>query len=147
MPEATLAARIGRLQDIEEIKQLAIAYKQALDGKDIAAYVELFAEDGTLWCAPDLQATGRPAIRALVDGMSGDLLTEEIGTDLHLTANHLIEVDGDTAWGSLTWCYLTVEPSGGPRLAKVGHYVDRYVREHGRWRFQRREAPTDIPVH
>ena len=145
MPEQSIAARIARLQDLEEIKQLAVAYKLALDGKDTAAYVELFAEDGTLWCTPELQATGRPAIRALVDGMSGNLLTEQVGTDFHATANHLIEVDGDTAHGSLMWLYFTVGPDGGPRLAKVGHYVDSYIREHGRWRFQRREAPTDIP--
>jgi len=142
----SLEARIARLADIDEIRQLAVAYKVALDGKDIAAYAELFAEEGTLWCGPDLAATGRSAIRELVDGMSGSLLTEAIGTDAHAIANHLIEVDGDTATGSLTWLYFTVGADGLPELGKLGQYRDRYVREHGRWRFERREAPSEIPL-
>ncbi|GAB3596057.1 nuclear transport factor 2 family protein [Microbacterium tumbae] len=144
--EGPLDERLARLEDLEEIKRLAIAYKEALDGKDTAAYAELFAEDGTLWCTPELQATGRPGIRALVDSMSGGLLTEVVGTDFHAIANHLIDLDGDTADGSLTWLYFTVAADGSPRLEKIGHYVDRYVRERGVWRFQRREAPTDIPA-
>jgi len=140
-----LEARIARLADIEEIKQLAVQYKEVLDAKDTAGYAALFAEQGTLWCTPELVATGREAIKALVDGMSGNLLTEEAGTDFHAIANHLIEVDGDTATGSLMWLYFTVGPGGAPVLSKIGHYTDSYIRENGRWRFQRREAPTDIP--
>jgi len=45
-----------------------------------------------------------------------------------------------------TWLYFTIADGGAPQLTKVGHYDDRYVREHGRWRFERREAPTDIPI-
>jgi hypothetical protein len=32
---------------------------------------------------------------------------------------------------------------GLPALCKLGHY-DQLIREAGRWRFLRREAPTDI---
>jgi hypothetical protein len=35
---------------------------------------------------------------------------------------------------------------GGPVLSKLGHYDDELVREGGRWRFLRREAPMDIPA-
>ena len=34
--------------------------------------------------------------------------------------------------------------NGGPKLAKLGHYNDILIREAGRWRFLRREAPADI---
>lgn len=141
-----LDARIGRLEDIEEIRELAISYKLALDGKDTAAYAALFAETGVLWCTPELVAEGPAAIKELVDGMGGNLLTEQVGTDFHVIANHLIDLDGDRARGSLTWLYLIIGDDGAPQLSKVGHYVDEYVRENGRWRFARREAPTDIPV-
>jgi hypothetical protein len=141
-----LRRRARRLEDIEELKQLAVRYKHALDDRDLPAYVELFAANGTLWCGPELQATGRPAIRDLVQGMSGNLLTDEIGADFHATGNHLVEVDGDRGTGSLIWLYFTVAGDGRPLLSKIGHYVDQYVREDGRWRFQRREAPTDIPI-
>ena len=48
-------------------------------------------------------------------------------------------------------CVVTVIPSGLSRsarlidlMAKLGHYNDTLVREAGRWRFLRREAPADI---
>jgi ketosteroid isomerase-like protein len=137
--------RARRLEDIEQIRRLTAAYKQALDGKDVVAYAELFAKAGTLWCTPELQATGRAAIRALVDGMSGNLLTNEVGSDFHATANALIEVDGDRGTGTSTWLYFTVGADGDPRLTKIGHYDDHYIREDGCWRFHRRDAITDIP--
>jgi len=142
---AGFAERVARLEDLEAIRRLVVDYKIALDGKDTDAYVELFAVDGTLWCTPELQATGRPAIKALVDGMSGNLLTEEVGTDFHAIANHQIDLAGDTATGTLMWLYFTVGADGRPSLAKIGHYTDTYRREDGRWRFHRRDAPTDIP--
>jgi ketosteroid isomerase-like protein len=144
--DVALDARIARLEDLEEIRQLAISYKLALDGKDTAAYAALFAEAGVLWCTAELVAEGPAAIRQLVDDMGGNLLTETVGTDFHAITNHLIEVDGDRARGTLTWLYFTIADGGAPQLTKVGHYDDRYVREHGRWRFERREAPTDIPI-
>lgn len=137
--------RVGRLADIEQIGQLTVAYKNALDAKDVTAYVDLFSETGTLWCTPELQARGRAAIRDLVEGMSGNLLTDRIGTDFHATANSLIEVEGDQGSGSSTWLYFTISSNGAPLLAKVGHYVDQYIRHGDRWLFQRRDAVTDIP--
>lgn len=141
-----LDARVRRLEDLDEIRQLVIDYKVALDGKDNAAYAALFAADGTLWCTPELQATGRGAIKELVDGMSGGLLAVQVGTDFHAVANHRIVLDGDIAHGEATWLYFVIGDDGAPQLSKVGHYTDDYVREDGRWRFQRREAVTDVPV-
>jgi uncharacterized protein (TIGR02246 family) len=139
-------ARLARLEDIEEIRRLVVRYKLALDGKDTAAYAALFAEDGVLWCTPELVAQGPAAIKQLVDDMGGNLLTETVGTDSHVIADHRIQTDGDRARGTLTWMYFTIADDGGPRLTKIGHYNDEYVREGGQWKFARREAPTDIPV-
>jgi SnoaL-like protein len=36
------------------------------------------------------------------------------------------------------------DADGAAALCKLGHYDDRLIREAGRWRFLRREAPTDI---
>ena len=54
--------------------------------------------------------------------------------------------DGDRARAHVTWLYVVKGEDGAPALAKLGHYDDELVREAGRWRFQRREAPTDIPA-
>ena len=44
--DASLAARIQRLEDIEEIRVLLTDYGRYLDAHDLAAYSHLFAKDG-----------------------------------------------------------------------------------------------------
>ncbi len=44
----------------------------------------------------------------------------------------------------MTWLYVVKGDDGLPALCKLGHYDDLLIREAGRWRFLRREAPTDI---
>ena len=43
-----LAARLGRLEDIEEIRALFLRYADCLDANDFAGYANLFASDGEL---------------------------------------------------------------------------------------------------
>ena len=33
-----------------------------------------------------------------------------------------------------------------PRIVFLGHYDDQFIRENGKWKFLRREAPVDIPA-
>ena len=51
--------------------------------------------------------------------------------------------DADTR-AEVTWLYVVKGDDGLPALCKLSHYDDRLIREAGRWRFLRREAPTDI---
>lgn len=143
--ESTIEARLRRLEDLEEIRELFQAYRQALDEKDFAAYAATFAEDGE-FIAGTMRASGRAAIQELVEGMLGSLLTAESGNDLHVVANPAIALAGDRASARSTWIYVLRDESGEPALCKVGHYEDELVREGGRWRFQRRDAPTDMPA-
>lgn len=143
--EGTVESRLRRLEDLQEIHELFLAYRRALDEKDFAGYVQLFAEQGE-FIAGEWRAQGREQIRALVDGMLGSLLTERPGGDLHVVANPAIVLEGDRARASSTWIYILRDEQGGPSLCKVGHYDDLLVREHGHWRFQRRDAPTDMPA-
>jgi len=143
------SARLGRLEDREQIHQLFIDYKTVLDRKDFGAYAALFAEDGE-FIAGAGRAKGRAAIQAMVEAMPGtDLLGAEVGEDFHLVVNPQIELDpGDAnrARAQSTWVYVVKGDDGGPLLSKLGHYDDELVREAGRWRFLRREAPMDIPA-
>jgi uncharacterized protein (TIGR02246 family) len=141
-------ARLRRLEDREQIHRLFIDYASVLDRKDFSAYASLFAEDGEFVAGPQ-QAKGRAAIQALVDGMLGNLLGSAVGEDFHVLVNPQVELDpddGDRARAHVTWLYVVKGEDGAPALAKLGHYDDELVREAGRWRFQRREAPTDIPA-
>jgi hypothetical protein len=142
-----IATRLRRLEDLEQIRRLFMEYKIVLDRQDFAAYADLFAEDGEFVAGPGV-AKGRAAIREMVEAMpSSGLLARAPGDDYHVIVNPLIELDPDDrdrGRAELTWLYVVKGPDGGPKLAKLGHYNDTLVREAGRWRFLRREAPADI---
>jgi hypothetical protein len=144
-----LGARLRRLEDLEQIRQLFIDYKRVLDGKDFGAYASLFADDGE-FVAIAGGARGRAAIEAMVAAMPGtDLLGDKVGDDFHLVLNPEIQLDAenaDRARAQSTWAYVVKGDDGEPVLAKLGHYDDELVRERGTWRFLRREAPMDIPA-
>jgi uncharacterized protein (TIGR02246 family) len=141
----SLEARLRRLEDIEEIRALLMEYRRALDEKDFRAYSQLFARHG-VFTAGTMRATGPDEILALVEGMLGTLLTERAGDDFHLVANVAIDVDGDNAIATSTWAYVLRAEDDTPQLAKLGRYQDELVREDGRWRFQLRHAPSDVPA-
>jgi len=142
-----IATRLRRLEDLEQIRRLFTEYKIVLDRHDFAAYADLFAEDGEFVAGPGV-AKGRAAIREMVEAMpSSGLLARAPGDDYHVIVNPLIELDpgdSDRAHVELTWLYVVKGPDGAPKLAKLGHYNDTLIREAGRWRFLRREAPADI---
>ncbi len=142
--------RLRRLEDLEQIRRLFVEYKRVLDQQDFAAYGALFAADGEFVASPPQglqQAKGPAAIQALVEAMPGSLLGSEPGADFHVVVNPLIELDAadpDRARAEVTWLYVVKGDDGLPALCKLGHYDDQLIREAGRWRFLRREAPTDI---
>jgi ketosteroid isomerase-like protein len=148
--QGTAEERLRRLEDLEQIRQLFVEYKMVLDRQDFAAYGALFAADGEFIATPDQglqQAKGPAAIQALVEAMPGSLLGSEPGADFHVVVNPLIELDAadpDRAQAQVTWLYVVKGEDGAPALCKLGHYDDQLIREAGRWRFLRREAPTDI---
>jgi len=145
-PATDLEARLRRLEDLAQIRQLFVDYKMVLDRQDFAAYAALFAVDGE-FIAGSQVAKGPAAIQALVEGMPGSLLGSAPGEDFHLVVNPQIDLDPadpDRATADVTWLYVVKGEGGGPALAKLGHYEDELVRQEGRWRFLRRAAPTDI---
>jgi uncharacterized protein (TIGR02246 family) len=146
--DGSAGSRLRRLEDLEQIRQLFNDYKTVLDRKDFGAYAALFAEDGEFVAGPQ-QAKGRAAIQALVEAMLGNLLGSQVGEDFHIVVNPQVRLDAgdpDRARAQSTWLYVVKGDDGGPVLSKLGHYDDELVREAGRWRFLRREAPMDIPA-
>jgi uncharacterized protein (TIGR02246 family) len=144
----SVAARLRRLEDLEAIRGLFQDYRRHLDRKDFRAYADLFAAEGEFVAGPDgsIRAKGPAAIFDLVDGMRGSLLTDKGGDDVHVAVNEAIKLDGDRATAVSTWVYILRAEGDVPEVAKVGHYEDVLTREDGRWKFLRREAPTDIPA-
>src|SRR5215470_16022804 len=140
----SFAQRLSRLEDAEQIRQLNLEYSRHLDARDLQAYGQLFADDGE-W----LGGTGYGKTPAGITAM----LTERLAanpappgaTSWHLVTESDIDVRGDLATGTVTWALVQRGDGDTPVMRLLGHYDDTYVRERGRWRYQRRIAHTDLP--
>jgi uncharacterized protein (TIGR02246 family) len=142
-PDASVAARLQRLEDKEEIRTLLLDYGRLLDARDLAGYSKLFAKDGE-WVGGFGTAKG-PA--GILEFMQKNLGTGPNSTHtFHILSNFEIEVKGDTAAAWSRWTFITPGPDGKPILSQAGRYDDLLVREDGHWKFKRRTASNDIPA-
>ncbi|MGC2418051.1 MAG: nuclear transport factor 2 family protein [Candidatus Acidiferrales bacterium] len=142
--EASLDARVQRLEDIEEIRVLLTDYGRYLDAHDLAAYSHLFAKDGE-WVGGFGSAKGPAGIQALMEKNLGPGPARKPGSTFHLLTNFVIHVHGDTATAWSRWVFVTTGAENRPAPAMGGHYDDTLVREDGHWKFERRVAVNDIP--
>jgi uncharacterized protein (TIGR02246 family) len=140
--QTSLAAKIQRLEDIEEIRTVLTNYGRYLDAHDFKAYSLLFAKDGE-WIGGFGSVKGPAAIEAFMEKNIG-APGKPNGT-YHLLSNFIIDVQSDTATAWSRWNYVVPGGDKKPAIAQGGHYEDKLVRESGRWRFSRREAFTDLP--
>jgi uncharacterized protein (TIGR02246 family) len=140
----SFAQRLRRLEDAEQIRQLNLAYRRHLDARDLDSYGALFAADGE-W----LGGTGYGKGPAGITAMLKERLAGNPGppgpTSWHLVTESDIAVHGDRATGTVSWALIQRGAGDTPVMRLLGHYDDQYVRENGRWRYQRRVARTDIP--
>ena len=140
----SLSERVDVLEAREEIRALIMAYGAAHDARDYRTFAELFAETDGEWVGGLGTARGQAAIFELMDSTIGhDPQPGGSGT-YHVMTNDQIVIDGDRASAVTKWLYLTPTPSGNPQMVFLGHYDDEFIRENGRWKFLRREAPVDI---
>jgi ketosteroid isomerase-like protein len=143
--QASLEARLQRLEDIQEISALFMSYRRTLDEREFGTYAELFAPDGE-WTGNLGSFTGPAAIKQMLEDSVGTAFAIEPGDDFHLVANPDIHVDGDRATASSTWVFVTRDGGDRPQVSLLGHYTDVLARTPGGWRFLRREAFCDIPA-
>ena len=142
--DASLAARIQRLEDVEEIRVLLTDYGRFLDAHDLVSYSHLFARDGE-WVGGFGSAKGPAGIQALMEKNLGPGPAPRPGSTFHILTNFIIDVHGDTATAWSRWVFVTTGAENRPVPAMGGHYDDTLVREDGHWRFKRRVAVNDIP--
>ena len=136
--ESRQEARLRRLEDLEEIRQLFVDYGYLLDLGDYAAYAQLFAEDGELMLGPIGRAKGRQEIETMMARVGG-------AGSLHLITSPIVTLDGDRAVARVMWTVINRAEDGTPFVGMVGHHEDELVREAGRWRFRRRRGFVEIP--
>jgi hypothetical protein len=150
-----LEARLARLENLEQIHQLAYSYNRLLDARSNKELSELFTEDGVYILQTKVDASENSVALARTPAEIEGVLTNIVGvnppapgaTRYHLVATPNIEIQGDRATGHWLWWQVerTDDPLAAPRLDSVGHYEDEYVLVDGTWKFKRREAFCDIP--
>lgn len=139
-----LEARVQRLEDVQAIQNLKMAYAKLCDeGYDADGIVALFATGEYVEWVSDVFGTheGRDGIHAWFENVD-----EEIRWALHFMINPVIEVadDGRTAKGRFYLLELATmsSPDGGDPdpVIMTGKYSDDFVKEDGQWRFKRIEV-------
>lgn len=124
-----LAARLDRLESLDEIRQLAAKYALALDMRDADAWVGLFPRD----VAVGGGKSGREALRAWFDETMRRTFT---GTAHHI-GNHIIEFESADVANGVVYSKNEHE-AGEDWVIMQMMYIDRYERLEGRWLFRRR---------
>jgi len=154
-----LAAKVKRMEDVQAITDVLIAYGRALDTRDFKWYSSLFAKDGS-WSGGMGKVTGGP--QAVYDFMTSQIggggqrnangggnagaarpaRPIGYGSTYHIMSNFKIDVNGDSATASSRWTFVSA--ARGPGIQIAGRYEDTLVREEGAWKFKSREAFNDV---
>jgi len=138
----SLAHRLRRLEDLEEIRQLFTDYGRHLDAGDVHAYAALFADEGEVLLGPIGRAKGPAAIAELMTKVKARATT----ASFHLITNPVIHLDGDRATSEVLWTVIRPDATGKLEVAMFGRHDDELIRERGRWRFLKRKGRIDVPA-
>jgi ketosteroid isomerase-like protein len=124
-------------QDRLEILELAARYSHATDHGDAEALADTFTEDGVF----EVAGMGEPR-KGRAAHLAATSAPRPPGLVMrHFTSNPVIEGDGDTATMKL---YVEVKNLGaGGQPLLLGCYHDELRREHGAWKFARRNVEVD----
>lgn len=121
-----LAARIDRLESLEQIRQLASRYALSVDMRDFDALVNLYTEDTRI----SKTERGRQALK----GVFAKVM-RQFSVTSHQIGNHVIDFDGADHADGVVYCHAEHEIAGQWWVMQM-LYVDRYTRVDGRWYFQ-----------
>lgn len=131
----------------EALRRLISRSGRLLDEGDFGAYTGLFAPDGEY----RLEAAGpevahamtwvlltRDELAALLDSAAKHVWNT--GLRKHLIAVDDVELDGERAAASATFCVFRTDEAGATSVYAVGSYDDEWSLADGRWSLRRRVA-------
>jgi 3-phenylpropionate/cinnamic acid dioxygenase small subunit len=136
------AATVVDLASVHQLDQLAYRYAAAVDACDVDAFLGVFHDDARLRTYhPDAEEPFTDFVGHDRLAFVPNTMREMFRRTAHLMTNHLVEIDGDTATGSLlcTARHLSPDPDDRTALVVVIRYVDRYERRAGVWRIADRQ--------
>lgn len=117
--------------DREALMDLLARHAQLTDDGKWETRVELYTEDGEFTSLDGVTRAGRDQLREAFSATAGRLVGK------HITANTVLEVDGDRASGWTDYAFFLVTDQG-ISVASVGRYHDQFVRGPAGWRFRSR---------
>src|SRR5262245_52934262 len=115
--DASVPARLQRLENIAEIRTLLTDYGRFLDARDLTAYSRLFAKDGE-WVGGFGTARGPAEILAFMQKNLGT--GPNRNNSYHILSNFEIEVKGDSATAWSRWTFITPGADGKPAISQAG---------------------------
>lgn len=121
------------LDDERAIRRLMARYCHTVDDGAFEEVAVLWTDDA------ELALRGQTAIgpAAIAKVLAGRQTPELRG--LHVIANAIIDVEGDTACAVSDFLFMRREGGPDPIVKFIGRYLDRFVRTPDGWRFRRRE--------
>jgi ketosteroid isomerase-like protein len=126
---------------MEEIRDLLSRYCHAMDAADFGAVGELFADAALCDADGNVLARGRDGVREFYVRIV--ILYDGSPRTLHVTANPVIELDGDTA--AVRSSYVVYHGVDGPPVPMItGRYLDTFQRVRGAWRFHERRYTVEL---
>jgi 3-phenylpropionate/cinnamic acid dioxygenase small subunit len=124
------------LLDIEAVKQLKARYFRLMDRKQWDEFAELFTEDVVFDVSDDVPGSepirGRETVVARVRAAIGNARTAHYG--------HMPEIEISSAesargvWAMEDYVEFPLKDGRKRAFRGYGHYVERYVKQNGRWR-------------
>jgi len=124
-----LAARLDRLESRLAIEALISTYANAFDRMDADLLQQIWHEDSIL----DLPGFGAAGSRSEIMPMA-EQSWRQMPHMHHWMANPLIQIEGDTAAGTVAANCLFHDVEQGP-VQVSGLYHDRFERRNGQWKF------------
>ena len=131
-----LEKRVRRLEDRFEIHELVVGYFLAADGDDLDGVGDSFTDDATFSSSGAESAVGRDGIVEFIRSAR-----EHMGLTIHTPNYAQLKFHGDDVAEGLVGAHLELV-LGGEALYGAVRYVDRYVRENGRWLIRERDMRT-----
>jgi hypothetical protein len=129
-------ARLRRLEDKDEIRELAISYGIYVDGRDAPRLRALFTDDARFRTANGVfDSQGGDNLVALLVGR------EDVAkASLHVQHGHVIDLDADNPDRATGMVYTHAEVVLHAKKMNVSalRYDDEYHRIDGQWRFAER---------
>ena len=126
----------------QAIRNLLGTYCELMDAADWAGVGELFAHAELVTDAGVPFAAGADAVRAMYE--RGTKLYDGSPRTRHLTANSVIDVDGDRAAARSSYVVFQQAPGLDLQPIITGRYRDSFERAEAGWRFARRMFIVDM---